>query len=94
MVEIGPNGQFHEAAVRQIWSECQYLMANTCVRDRSKGEVSSGYLAWYKREIEFGRPAKRPHLQEFVKVSQEQWDWLAKEESYRAEIGKLKQSVS
>jgi len=71
MVDIGPNGQFHEAAVRQIWSECQYLTANTCIRDRSKGEVSPGYLAWYRREIEFGRPAKRPHLQEFVEESQE-----------------------
>nr|XP_016457261.1 PREDICTED: uncharacterized protein LOC107781129 [Nicotiana tabacum] len=73
-VMVGPDGQFHEAAVRQIWSECQYLTANTCVRDLSKGEVSPGYLAWYKREVESGRPAKRPHLQEFIEASQAQWD--------------------
>ncbi|XP_070010842.1 uncharacterized protein [Nicotiana sylvestris] len=85
--------QFPKVRVRQIWSECQYLKANTCVRDRAKSEVAPGYLAWYRRELEHERPAKRPHLQEFIKASQEQWDWLAKEESYRAEIGQLKQQI-
>ncbi|XP_075109335.1 uncharacterized protein LOC142181084 [Nicotiana tabacum] len=93
VVKIGPDGQFHEAAVRHIGSEYQYLTANTCVRDLSKGEVSSGYLAWYRREIEFGRPAKRPHLQEFVEASQAQWDWLAKENEYRDTISKLEKQV-
>ncbi|XP_070003527.1 uncharacterized protein [Nicotiana sylvestris] len=40
-----------------------------------------------------GRPAKRPHLKDFTESSQEQWNWLAKEKGYRAEIGKLKQQV-
>ncbi|XP_070013508.1 uncharacterized protein [Nicotiana sylvestris] len=93
VVEIGPDGQFHEAPVCQIGSECQYLMANTRVLDLSRGEVAQGYLAWYKREVEFGRPAKRLHLQEFVGASQEQWDWLAKENEYRATIGRLEKQV-
>ncbi|XP_070005400.1 uncharacterized protein [Nicotiana sylvestris] len=93
VVEIGPDGQFHEVAVRQIWSECQYLTANTRVRDMSRGEVAPGYLAWYKKEVEFGMPAERPHLQKFVGASQEQWDWLAKENEYRATIGRLEKHV-
>ncbi|XP_070002359.1 uncharacterized protein [Nicotiana sylvestris] len=93
VVKIGSDGQFHEAAVHQIWSECQYLIANTQVHDLSKGEVSPGYLAWYKRSVEFERPAKRPHLQEFVEASHEQWDWLAKENEYRATISKLEKQV-
>ncbi|XP_070017865.1 uncharacterized protein [Nicotiana sylvestris] len=40
-----------------------------------------------------GRPAKRPHLKDFAESSQEQWNWLAKERGYRAEIGELKQQV-
>ncbi|XP_070021858.1 uncharacterized protein [Nicotiana sylvestris] len=40
-----------------------------------------------------GRPAKRPHLKDFAESSQEQWNWLAKEKGYRAEIGELKQQV-
>ncbi|XP_070021898.1 uncharacterized protein [Nicotiana sylvestris] len=39
------------------------------------------------------RPTKKPHIQEFVEVPQEPWDWLAKEREYRAEIGKLKQQI-
>ncbi|XP_070013861.1 spindle pole body component 110-like [Nicotiana sylvestris] len=45
------------------------------------------------RELEHERPAKRPHLQEFVKALQEQWDWLAKEHEYRVTIGKLEKQV-
>lgn len=93
VVEIRLNGQFHKVTVRQIWSECQYLTGNTWVRDRSKGEVSPRYLTWYRREIEFGRPTKRPHLLEFVEASQEQWDWLAKESEYRDTISKLEKQV-
>ncbi|XP_075099735.1 uncharacterized protein LOC142176355 isoform X2 [Nicotiana tabacum] len=93
VVEIGPDGQFHEAVVRQIWSDCQYLTANTRMHDLSIGEVALGYLSWYKREVEFGRPSKRPHLQEFVGASQEQWDWLAKEDQYRATIGRIEKQV-
>ncbi|XP_070011385.1 uncharacterized protein [Nicotiana sylvestris] len=40
-----------------------------------------------------GRPAKIPHLKDFAESSQEQWNWLAKEKGYRAEIGELKQQV-
>ncbi|XP_070025122.1 uncharacterized protein [Nicotiana sylvestris] len=47
--------------------------------------VDNGGLPWW--------PAKRPHLQEFVKASQEQWDWLAKEHEYRVTIGKLEKQV-
>ncbi|XP_070018044.1 uncharacterized protein [Nicotiana sylvestris] len=45
------------------------------------------------RELEHERPAKRPHIQEFAKASQEQWDWLAKEHEYRVTIGKLEKQV-
>ncbi|XP_070017044.1 uncharacterized protein [Nicotiana sylvestris] len=62
-------------------------------QDRSKGEVAPGYLAWYRRELEQERPAKKLHLQEFVKASREQWDWLDKEHEYRATIGKLEKQV-
>jgi len=93
VVEISPDGRFPEEEVRQIWSECQHLMANTCVSDRVKGEVAPGYHDWFRGDVACGRPAKRPHLEDFAKSSQEQWDWLAKEESYRVEIGKLKQQV-
>ncbi|XP_019241565.1 PREDICTED: uncharacterized protein LOC109221545 [Nicotiana attenuata] len=93
VVEIRSDGQFHEKVVRQIWSECQYLTANTRVRDLSRGEASLGYLAWYKREVEFGRPAKRPRLQEFVEASQEHWEWLAKENKYRATISSLERQI-
>ncbi|XP_070008108.1 uncharacterized protein [Nicotiana sylvestris] len=61
--------------------------------DRAKGEVAPGYLVWYRRELEHKRPAKRPHILNFVESSQEQWDWLAKEKGYRAEISKLKQEM-
>ncbi|XP_070010967.1 uncharacterized protein [Nicotiana sylvestris] len=39
------------------------------------------------------RPVKKPHIQEFVEGSQEQWAWLAKENEYRATIGKLEKKV-
>ncbi|XP_070017008.1 uncharacterized protein [Nicotiana sylvestris] len=45
------------------------------------------------RELEHERLAKRPHLQDFVKASQEQWDLLAKEHEYRVTIGKLEKQV-
>ncbi|XP_070028718.1 uncharacterized protein [Nicotiana sylvestris] len=93
VIEISSDGQFPEARVRQIWSQCQYLEANTCVLNQARGEVSPGYQAWYKGEMSSGRPAKRPHLQEFAKASQEHWDRLAKEREYLAEIGKLKQQI-
>ncbi|XP_070008308.1 uncharacterized protein [Nicotiana sylvestris] len=93
VVEIGSNGQFHEATVFQIWSKCQYLTASTQVCDLSKGEVSHGYLAWYQRSVEFGRPTKRPRLQEYVEASHAQWDWLAKENEYRDTISKLEKQV-
>jgi len=93
VIEISFDGQFPEARVRQIWSQCQYLEANTCVLNQARGEVSPGYQAWYKGEMSSGRPAKRPHLQEFARSSQEHWDWLAKEREYLAEIGKLKQQI-
>lgn len=91
VIEIRLDGQFPEAKVREIWNECQYLQANTCMEDRAKEEVLPEYLVWYKRELEYQRPAKRPHVQDFAESSVEQWDWFAKEEGYRAEIGKLKQ---
>ncbi|XP_070011223.1 golgin IMH1-like [Nicotiana sylvestris] len=55
--------------------------------------MAPGYLAWYRRELEHERPAKRPHILNFTELSQKQWDWLAKERGYRAEISKLKRQV-
>ncbi|XP_070029874.1 uncharacterized protein [Nicotiana sylvestris] len=55
--------------------------------------MSPEYIAWYRRELEHQRPAKRPHIQDFTESSQEQWGWLAKEEGYQAEISKLKQQI-
>ncbi|XP_070021755.1 uncharacterized protein [Nicotiana sylvestris] len=96
-VEVSNDDQFHEKTVRYIWSECQYLSANTRVCDLSRGEVSPAYLVWHRRKStardEPERPTKRPHLQDFVESSQEQWGWLVKEENYMAEIGKLKQQI-
>jgi len=91
--EISPNGQFPEAKIRQIWNEGQLLKSDTCVRDRAKGETAPGYLAWYRRELEHERPAKRPHIRDFTESSQRHWDWLAKEKGYCAEISRLKQQV-
>nr|XP_033510973.1 uncharacterized protein LOC117275762 [Nicotiana tomentosiformis] len=97
VVEIRSDAQFPEEAVRQIWSECQYLEANTRVRDLSRGEVLPSYVAWYGKRVatngESERPTKRPHIQEFVDTSQEQWAWLAKEKEYRATISKLEQQI-
>ncbi|XP_070048922.1 uncharacterized protein [Nicotiana tomentosiformis] len=97
VVEIRPDAQFPEEAVRQIWSECQYLGANTRVRDLSKGEVLPSYIAWYGKRVatsgEPERPTKRPHIQEFVDASQEQWAWLAKEREYRTTISKLEEQI-
>ncbi|XP_070015651.1 uncharacterized protein [Nicotiana sylvestris] len=42
---------------------------------------------------ELERPAKKPHVQEFVETSQEQWAWVDKENDYRATIGKLEKQV-
>ena len=96
-VEVSSDSQFHEETVRSIWNEWQYLTVNTRVRDLSKGEVSPAYLAWYRKKnttrAEPERPTKRPHIQEFVEASQEQWAWLAKENEYRATIGKLEKRV-
>jgi len=92
-IEISPNGQFPEAKIRQIWNEGQYLKSDTGVRDRAKGEMAPGYLAWYKRELEHERPTKRPHILNFVESSQKQWDWLAKKRDYRIEIRKLKRQI-
>ncbi|XP_070034453.1 uncharacterized protein [Nicotiana tomentosiformis] len=39
------------------------------------------------------RPAKRPHVQEFIDTSQEQWAWVAKEKDYWATISKLENQV-
>ncbi|XP_070024632.1 uncharacterized protein [Nicotiana sylvestris] len=62
-------------------------------QDRAKSEVAPGYLAWYRRELEHERPTKRPHILNFAESSQKQWDWLAKEKGYRAEISKLKRQI-
>ncbi|XP_070017011.1 golgin IMH1-like [Nicotiana sylvestris] len=45
------------------------------------------------RELEHERPTKKPHIQEFVEVSQEPCDWLTKEREYRAEVSKLKRQL-
>ncbi|XP_070008519.1 protein CROWDED NUCLEI 3-like [Nicotiana sylvestris] len=96
-VEVSSNGQIHEEIVRSIWNECQYLTANTRVRDLSRGKVSPAYFAWYRkkntRRADPERPAKKPHIQEFIEASQEQWAWLAKENEYKAIIGKLEKQV-
>ncbi|XP_019266482.1 PREDICTED: uncharacterized protein LOC109243925 isoform X2 [Nicotiana attenuata] len=65
------------------------------VRDLAKGEVDPKYDAWFgKRFQTHQRPAKRAHVQQFTDDSQEQWVWLAREEGYRVEIGKLKQQIA
>ncbi|XP_075110775.1 uncharacterized protein LOC107804039 [Nicotiana tabacum] len=96
-VEVSSDSQFHEETVRHIWNECQYLTTNTRVRDLSRGMVSLAYLAWYRKKntsrAKPERPTKKPHIQEFVEASQEQWAWLAKENKYRATIGKLEKQV-
>ncbi|XP_070020014.1 uncharacterized protein [Nicotiana sylvestris] len=96
-VEVSSDGQFHEETVRSIWNECQYLTINTRVHDLSRGEVSPAYLAWYRKKntarAEPERPAKNPHVQKFVEASQEHWAWVAKENEYRATIGKLEKQV-
>lgn len=83
--------------VHQILSECQYLGPDTQVHDLSKGEVELGYIVWHeKRAIvndEPERPAKRPHVQEFVDGAQEEWAWVSKEEKYRATISILKEKL-
>ncbi|XP_070017383.1 uncharacterized protein [Nicotiana sylvestris] len=38
-------------------------------------------------------PAKRPHIQQFTDRAQVQWDWLTKENEYRATIRKLEKQV-
>ncbi|XP_070003413.1 uncharacterized protein [Nicotiana sylvestris] len=64
------------------------------VRDLAKGEVDPKYDAWFgKRFWIRQRPAKRAHVQQFTNDSQEQWGWLAREEGYRVEIGKMKQQI-
>lgn len=72
--------------VRQIWSKCQYLGANTRVCDFSKGDVLPGYVAWYGKRVatneESERPTKSPYIQEFVDASHEHLAWLAKENQY------------
>ncbi|XP_019256252.1 PREDICTED: uncharacterized protein LOC109234638 [Nicotiana attenuata] len=60
VVEIGPDGQFHEATIRQIWSERQYLAANTCVRDRSKGEFHQGTMLGIEGKLRLGGRPKDP----------------------------------
>ena len=93
VIEISPDGRFPEEEVRQIWSECQHLTANTCVMDTATGEVAPGYHAWFRGDLSCERPAKRPHLKDLVESSQGQWYWLAKEKGYRAEIGDLKLQI-
>ncbi|XP_070005198.1 uncharacterized protein [Nicotiana sylvestris] len=97
VVEIHSEAQFLEEVVLHIWNECQYLGANTRICDLSKGEVLPCYLAWYGKRAamtdESERPTKRPHIQEFVKASQEQWAWLAKENDYQNTINKLEDQI-
>ncbi|XP_070029233.1 uncharacterized protein [Nicotiana sylvestris] len=92
--------RFHTTQSRQksyADQKCQYLTTNTRVRDLSRGEVSPNYLAWYRKKnatrAEPERPVKKSHIQEFIEASQEQWAWLAKENEYRATIGKLEKQV-
>ncbi|XP_070025374.1 uncharacterized protein [Nicotiana sylvestris] len=39
------------------------------------------------------KPAKKPHVQEFVQASQQQWAWVAMDNKYRDTIGKLEKQV-
>ncbi|XP_070053530.1 uncharacterized protein [Nicotiana tomentosiformis] len=48
VVEIRSDAQFPKEVVRQIWSECQYLGANTRVRDLSREQ-----WAWLAKEKEY-----------------------------------------
>nr|XP_016450650.1 PREDICTED: uncharacterized protein LOC107775434 [Nicotiana tabacum] len=93
VVEIRPGGQFPEGIVRKSWSESQTLPAKTLIENRSEGEVSPHYLPWYRRELEYQRPAKIPHVQDFAESSQAQWGWMEKEKGYQFEIGRLKQQI-
>jgi len=97
VVELGPKAVFPEGRVRQVWNECRFLEPKTMVRDLARGEVDPNYMVWFGKRFQIPReperPAKRPHVQQFTNDSQEQWGWLAKEESYRAKISKLEGQI-
>ncbi|XP_019242059.1 PREDICTED: uncharacterized protein LOC109222112 [Nicotiana attenuata] len=97
VIELGPKVVFPEEKVRRIWHQCRFLEPKTQVRDLSKGELEPSYTTWYDKRSQVHqepeRPAKRPHVQQFTDGVQEQWDWLAKEASYRATISKLEGQI-
>ncbi|XP_070030808.1 uncharacterized protein [Nicotiana sylvestris] len=60
------------------------------VRDLARGEVDPKYIVWFGKRFQiFERPVKRPHVQQFTDGAQVQWDWLTKENEYRAKISQL-----
>jgi len=83
--------------VRRIWHQCRFLEPRTQVRDLSRGEVEPSYTAWYGKRSrvhhEPERPAKKSHVQQFTDGAQVQWDWLTKENEYRATICRLEKQV-
>ncbi|XP_070015111.1 uncharacterized protein [Nicotiana sylvestris] len=64
------------------------------VRNLARGEVDPKYIIWFGKRFQIPeRPAKRAHVQQFTNDSQEQWGWLAREESYKAKISQLERQV-
>ncbi|XP_070002351.1 uncharacterized protein [Nicotiana sylvestris] len=64
------------------------------VRDLARGEVDPKYIAWFGKRFQIPeRPAKRPNVQQFTDGAQVQWDWLTKENEYRAKISLLERRV-
>nr|XP_016439649.1 PREDICTED: uncharacterized protein LOC107765503 [Nicotiana tabacum] len=94
VIELGPKAVFPEGRIRHVWNECRFLEPKTMVRDLARGEVDPKYIVWFDKRFQIPeRPAKRAHVQQFTSDSQEQWGWLAKEESYRAKISQLERQV-
>ncbi|XP_070014190.1 uncharacterized protein [Nicotiana sylvestris] len=97
VIELDSKAAFSKEKVRRVWHQCRFLGPNTQVRDLSKEEVEPSYIAWYGKrsrvQHEPDRPATRPHVQQFTDKAQVQWDWLTKENEYRATINKLEKQV-
>ncbi|XP_070005839.1 uncharacterized protein [Nicotiana sylvestris] len=63
----------HNTSIRNL--EVQLGQISQALNTRPKGH----YLVTRKRDVvrdEPERPAKKPHIQEFVEASQEPWDWV------------------
>ncbi|XP_070022661.1 uncharacterized protein [Nicotiana sylvestris] len=94
VIELGPKATFPEGKIHQVWNECRFLEPKTMVRDLARSEVDPKYIVWFGKRFQIPeRPAKRPHVQQFTDGAQVQWDWLTKENEYRAKISQLERRV-